>query len=90
MTANWQQAESDLENLKSSWSLCKNTIPQKLLEDANRLDFSIYELEKVIVKRDQSLSDIKGRVAMSNVDTLEKAMEKNPAQSEGGRDSGEE
>jgi hypothetical protein len=87
MTANWEQAESDMENLKSSWSLYKNAIPQKQLEDANRLDFSIFELEKVIGKKDQPLSDIKGRVAMSNVGTLEKALEKSQAQSGGSQQS---
>lgn len=76
MTANWEQADSDLNNLKSSWSLYKTTISKDQQEDSNRLEFSIYELEKVVKSKNQSLTDIKGRVAMSNIDVLEEAIGK--------------
>jgi len=76
MTANWTQADSDMNSLKSSWSLFKNTLSKEQQESGNKLDFSIYELEKVIKERDQPLTDIKGRVAMANIEALEKAMEK--------------
>ncbi len=72
MTANWTQAESDINNLKSVWSIYKNTVSQEQQENVSKLDYSIYELEKVIMERNQSLSDIKGRVAMSNIQELEK------------------
>ncbi|HHW48051.1 MAG TPA: hypothetical protein GXX14_05465, partial [Clostridiaceae bacterium] len=77
MTANWEQADSDINNLKESWALYKNTIPKDLQEEASKLDFSIYELGNVIAEKNQPLVDIKGRVAMSNIESLEKAMEEN-------------
>lgn len=80
MTANWEQADYDINNLKSTWSLYKNTIPKNQQEEANRLDFSIYELEKVVSQRSQPLTNIKGRVVMSNIEAVEKVMEKEPEQ----------
>jgi len=84
MTANWEQADSDINNLKSSWSLYKNTIPKDLQENASKLDFSIYELGNVITEKNQPLVDIKGRVAMSNIESLEKALEQSQQGGQGG------
>jgi len=75
MTENWEQAEKDINKLKDSWSLFKNTIPGDNEENSSKLDFSIYELEKVIKEKNQSLTDIKGRVTLSNIQALEKALE---------------
>lgn len=80
MTANWTQVDYDVNNLKSSWSLFKNTLEKNEQDDSNRLDFSIYEFEKVVKERNQPLVDIKGRVALSNIETIEKAMEKESKQ----------
>ncbi|MGI6778341.1 MAG: hypothetical protein ACOX7R_10125 [Acetivibrionales bacterium] len=75
MESNWEEAANDINSLKSSWSLFKNTVPENQQENASKLDFSIYELEKVITERSQQLTDIKGRVVMSNIEALEKVME---------------
>jgi hypothetical protein len=75
MTANWTQAGNDINNLKSSWSLFKNTPDKEQQDHVTKLDFSIYELDKVIREKSQTLTDIKGRVAMANIDSLERAME---------------
>ncbi|HHV99889.1 MAG TPA: hypothetical protein GXX36_10035 [Clostridiaceae bacterium] len=75
MTGNWEQAGKDINKLKDSWSLFKNTVPNDNEEDSSKLDFSIYELEKVIKEKNQSLTDIKGRVTLSNIQSLEKALE---------------
>jgi hypothetical protein len=75
MTPNWPQAEADIESLKSSWSLCKSTIPKEQQDAGNRLDFSIYQLESVIKEKNQPLTDIKGKVALTNIESLEKAIE---------------
>lgn len=76
MTANWAQSDTDMNNLKASWSLFKNTSSSDNQDMYNTLDLSIYELDKVIKARNQPLSDIKGRVIMSNIAELEKSMEK--------------
>lgn len=88
MTANWTQADTDMGSLKSSWSLFKNTIPKEQQDNANKLDFSIYELEKVIKEKNQPLTDIKGRVALANVQAIEKASEKEGGQEGGGEQEG--
>lgn len=88
--ANWGQAYSDIKNLKDSWSLFKSTLPKEQQENANKLDFSIYEFEKVITDKNQPLSDIKGRVALANIDTLEKAIsEKSDSGQSGSANSSE-
>lgn len=75
-TGNWAQAETDINNLKSSWSLYKNTLGKDQQDDSDRIDFSIYELEKILSSKNQNLIDIKGRIAMSNIGSLEKALKK--------------
>jgi hypothetical protein len=82
VSSNWEQCDLNINSLKSSWSLYKNTLEAETQEMSSKLDFSIRELEKVINERNQHLIDIKARVALSNVDALEKAVEKGPGQSE--------
>lgn len=90
MTANWEQAGTDINNLKDSWSLFKNTIPKDNEEDSGKLDFSIYELDKVIKEKNQPLTDIKGRVTLSNIESLEKSLEegKKGQNGQGGQSGG--
>jgi hypothetical protein len=76
MTANWEQADTDMSNLKSTWNIYKNLIPGEQQEQSSQLDYSIYELENVIKEKNQPLCDIKGRVIISNIQALEDAMEK--------------
>ncbi len=75
--SNWDQAVKDVGNLKSTWAIYKNTIDPKNQEISTKLDYSIYELEKVVNEKNLSLTDIKGRIAMSNMGSLEKAAKEN-------------
>jgi len=70
---NWDQARKDIENLKSSWAIYKNTIDAQNQDLASKLDYSIYELEKVVNESNVYLTDIKGRIAISNTESIEKA-----------------
>jgi flagellar biosynthesis GTPase FlhF len=74
MAGNWEQAEYDLNTLQSSWSVFKNTLPEDMQESSSMLEFSIFEFEKVLLKKNQPLIDIKARVTMSNIETLEKLL----------------
>lgn len=74
-TANWSQADSDINSLKSVWVLYKNSLSKDQQDLANKLDLSIYELEKVVKERNQPLADIKGKIELSNTQALEKAAE---------------
>lgn len=72
-TLNWDQAGKDIISLKATWAIYKNTIDPKNQELSSKLDYSIYELEKVVTEKSQSLTDIKGRITISNTESLEKA-----------------
>lgn len=73
--ANWAQADSDIKSLKSTWDLYKNGLSKDQKDIANKLELSIYELEKVVKDRNQSLVNIKGKVEFSNIIALEKTTE---------------
>jgi len=51
MTANWEQADSDMSNLKNVWNLYKNIVPEEQRELSSQLDYSIQEFEKVLSER---------------------------------------
>jgi hypothetical protein len=84
MTGNWTQSDTDINSLKSSWSLYKNILPKEQRDMSSQMDFSVAELEKVIRTKNQPLSDIKGRVLMSNIQSMEKALEKDKKGGGGG------
>ena len=88
LTANWTQADSDMNNLKSVWALYKNSLSKDQQEIANKLDLSIYELEKVVKEKNQPLVKIKGNVELSNTETLEKAAESESGGQAGSQQSG--
>lgn len=75
MTSDWTKADSDLESLKSSWSLLKNTTSSEQQELVSKLDLSIIELEKAIKERSQPIIEIKGRIALLNMEDLENKMD---------------
>jgi hypothetical protein len=75
LTANWKQADSDIKSLKSVWVLYKNNLSKDQHDLANKLDLSIYELEKVVKEKNQSIVNIKGKIVLSNTQALEKATE---------------
>ncbi|WP_010247542.1 hypothetical protein [Acetivibrio cellulolyticus] len=74
--SNWDQAGKDISNLKSTWGIYKNTVDPKNQDISSKLDYSIYELEKVVTEKNLSLTDIKGRIAISNTESLEKEAKK--------------
>lgn len=74
---NWDQAIKDVGKLKSTWAIYKNTIDPKNQDLASKLDYSIYELEKVVNENNMYLTDIKGRIGISNTESIEKAAEEN-------------
>jgi len=71
---NWAQSDNDINNLNSSWAISKNAIPQEQQELLSKLDYSIYEFEKVEKEKNQQLAELKGKIAISNVDAIEKAL----------------
>ncbi|HOM02378.1 MAG TPA: hypothetical protein PLH43_06085 [Acetivibrio sp.] len=75
MTANWEQADSDIKNLKTIWNMYKNIVPEEQKELSSKLDYSIQEFEKVLSGKNQPLCDIKGRVVISNIQALEESMQ---------------
>ncbi|NLC68590.1 MAG: hypothetical protein GX754_07385 [Clostridiaceae bacterium] len=74
LAANWNQAEADAGNLASTWTVLKNMVNEEQQETRSKLDYSILELEKVIKEKNQPLSDIKGRIILSNIMELEESL----------------
>lgn len=75
--SNWEQAVKDVSSLKSSWAIFKNTLDPQNQNLESQLDYSIYELEKVVNENNVYLTDIKGRIAISNTAAIEKAEKEN-------------
>lgn len=72
---NWEQAAKDNEALEKSWSLFRNTLEKEQQQIGDKLNFSIYELNKVSSEKNRQLSDIKGRIVLSNIKELQKSFE---------------
>jgi hypothetical protein len=75
LTANWTQAELDIDNLKSAWMVLRNVLNKESQDSINKLDLSITELDKVVGSKNQPLTDIKGRIALANIEEIEKSLE---------------
>jgi len=73
---NWEKADLENNNIKSSWAFYKNTLDKKEQSISDKLDSSIYEFGKVVKEKNKQLVDLKGRVTISNIEALEKANEK--------------
>jgi hypothetical protein len=67
---NWEQAGKDKESLERTWSLLRNTLEDEQKKIGDKLDFSIYELKKVVSEKNKQLADIKGRIALNNIKEL--------------------
>lgn len=88
LTANWTKANSDIDNLKSIWVVYKTGLNKDQQDVANKLDLSIYELEKVVKGKNQPLVRIKGKVEFSNIEALEKGMGAESGGQSGNQQSG--
>ncbi len=75
-TGEWSRVETTITNLRSSWSLFKNTLDKEHETTSGKLDYSIYELEKVVAEKNQNLTEIKGNVMLANIRVLEKDLQK--------------
>jgi len=67
---NWDQVGKDKEALEKSWSLLRNTLEGDQKKIGDKLDFSIYELKKVVSEKNRQLAVIKGRIALNNIKEL--------------------
>lgn len=72
----WAQADRDMAGLKASWSVARGSLGKEQEKDQGKLDLSIPELEKVVKAKSRQLADIKGKVAFSNIQSIEKSFEK--------------
>ena len=72
---NWEQVKKDDEALEKSWNLFRNTLEKEQQQIGDKLNFSIYELNKVASEKNKQLADIKGRIVLSNIKELQKSFE---------------
>lgn len=82
----WVQAEKDINGLKASWVVSKGSLEKEQEKEQVKLDMSLAELEKVVKEKNQQLTAIKGRVALSNIQAVEKSYEKDSEKSGGGQE----
>lgn len=75
MKQNWAQADTDIKNLKASFTIFKRTLENDMKDKGTKIENSIYELEKVEKDKNKELTDIKGRLVLKGTMTLEKEME---------------
>lgn len=72
---NWEQVERDTESLEKTWTLFRNTVEDEQKKTGDKLNFSIYELKKVVSEKNRQLADIKGRIVLNNIGELSKLYE---------------
>ena len=72
---NWEQVKKDDKAMEKSWSLFRNSLEKEQQAIGDKLNFSIYELNKVALDKNKQLSDIKGRIVLSNIKELQKSFE---------------
>lgn len=68
---NWDNAKADIDSLNTVWSDTKNKLDKEKHEISNKIDFSIKELNNVVLDKSQALTDIKGRIVILNLCGLE-------------------
>lgn len=77
LTETWDEVQSNMDDLEATWVLLQSALDKEQLEPANKLNLSVYELEKVVEQKDQQLINIKGRIVLKNIEELEKSIAKN-------------
>lgn len=70
LLSNWSDADLDIENLKSTWTMVKNSLIGEEQGLSSKIEFSVRELEKVVNDKNQVLTDIKGRLLLANIRSL--------------------
>lgn len=71
----WEEVGSSMKDLESTWTFLESALAKEQLDPISKLDLSIYELKKVVDEKDSQLINIKGRLALANIQELEKALE---------------
>ena len=74
MNNDWTQTIENMEQIKTVWDVLKSNLSENYKEDSDTLDFSIKELEKVIKEKNQNLVDLKGRIVLTNIESIDKKL----------------
>jgi len=72
---NWEQVSKDSAAIEKIWSLFRNSLEEKQKKAGDKLNFSIYELKKVVNSKAKQLTDIKGRIVLENIRELQKSID---------------
>jgi hypothetical protein len=68
---NWKSVASHLDKLKEEWDRLQPRLEDMEKDLISQFEFSISDLEKAIEEKDQSLTDIKAGIVLSNLRDLE-------------------
>ncbi len=72
----WEKSSADIDSLKSYWSIVKAQVKKEQEKQASQVEFSIYELEKVVKQSNLTLTLLKSDIALDNLNKLEEAFRK--------------
>ncbi|MBZ4644846.1 MAG: hypothetical protein JG777_335 [Clostridia bacterium] len=76
MANQWEKSKSSINNLKSHWPIVKAQVKKEQENQASKMEFSIYELEKVVAQSNMNLTKLKSDIALENLKKLEETFEK--------------
>ena len=70
---NWSDTNTARDDLKAAWSLVRTTLEGQK-DGEVKLDLSINELDKVIKEKNIDLIEIKGKLILANIESLQKSL----------------
>ncbi|NLM20427.1 MAG: hypothetical protein GX207_01580 [Peptococcaceae bacterium] len=70
---NWSETMTARDELKAAWSLVRTTLEGQKEREV-KLDLSISELDKVIKEKNIDLIEIKGKLILANIESLQKSL----------------
>lgn len=74
VSGDWNQANNNINDLKTIWSFVENSLGEENKKLASTLNFSIMELEKVVKEENQPLSNIKASITLFNIEEIDKKL----------------
>ncbi|MGE4282713.1 MAG: hypothetical protein AB7G87_03240 [Clostridia bacterium] len=72
----WEKSASSINNLKSHWAIVKAQAKKEQEKQISQVDFSIIELEKVVILNNMILTDLKSNITLENIKKLEESFQK--------------
>jgi hypothetical protein len=83
----WQKTRENLDMAESTFKMLRTSLEKDKSEEVNKIQFSLSELSKVVKDQNYPLVKMKGKLAVDNIISLEKDMEKKKGSGQGSGES---